>query len=174
MIAKPLLLQQYLHQAKVARCTSASGLLSCSDACEQICSLLPSNIGRSRMVYNLLGSLGLLEETRFSRRELRVFEPRRASVKELAQYHDRDYLEHALAEDFRLSTDESEVASRLLSETQSGLTEVVIPRYCQPRCMSLTNSCRTARLSVVCLTTSNSFLEACLMHVKCYEKGPLK
>ncbi|KJA14845.1 hypothetical protein HYPSUDRAFT_413674 [Hypholoma sublateritium FD-334 SS-4] len=63
----------------------------------RISSLLPSNRKRSVIVHSLVSSLGLLNNTTTTcKRRLEVISPRKATYKELAAYHTRDYLEVVL------------------------------------------------------------------------------
>ncbi|KAF5345921.1 hypothetical protein D9758_011417 [Tetrapyrgos nigripes] len=58
-------------------------------------SRLPSNIGRSVLVHSLVNSLGLFSSASAERR-LQVVNPRRASYRDLAVYHSREYLDFVL------------------------------------------------------------------------------
>ncbi|THU92818.1 Arginase/deacetylase [Dendrothele bispora CBS 962.96] len=67
------------------------------------CSRLPSNVGRSILVHSLVDSLGLFSNSSSSapdsaaRRRIQIINPKRASYKDLAAYHSRDYLEFVLS-----------------------------------------------------------------------------
>ncbi|KAK2459609.1 hypothetical protein APHAL10511_008364 [Amanita phalloides] len=63
----------------------------------KISSLLPSNKKRSLLVHSLIKSLGFLHP----HGPLDLVRPQPASLKELAQYHDRDYLNYIFSNDFR-------------------------------------------------------------------------
>ncbi|KDR72484.1 hypothetical protein GALMADRAFT_126034 [Galerina marginata CBS 339.88] len=62
----------------------------------KISSLLPSNKKRSIIVHSLISSLGLLTPDASRTRHLRVVTPRKATYKDLAVYHSRDYLDVVL------------------------------------------------------------------------------
>jgi len=59
-------------------------------------SLLPSNPARSALVLSLVNSLGLLSPQYSASRRIQVIKPIRASYKELAAYHSREYLDAVL------------------------------------------------------------------------------
>ncbi|KAF8634841.1 hypothetical protein AX17_004091 [Amanita inopinata Kibby_2008] len=73
-------------------------------------SLLPSNKKRSLLVHSLIKSLGLLSTNVAGRRRLEIIKPQPATLKDLAQYHDRDYL------DFVLSPKGAETERNLIAE----------------------------------------------------------
>ncbi|KAJ3517504.1 hypothetical protein NLJ89_g442 [Agrocybe chaxingu] len=58
----------------------------------KISSLLPSNPKRSTIVHSLVNALGLMGPRYSNSRRLQVVTPRRATHKDLAVYHTRDYL----------------------------------------------------------------------------------
>ncbi|KAK7437922.1 hypothetical protein VKT23_018357 [Stygiomarasmius scandens] len=58
-------------------------------------SRLPCNTGRSLLVHSLINALGLLSNTRSTRR-IQVINPRRAAYKDLAIYHSKEYLDFVL------------------------------------------------------------------------------
>ncbi|PPQ90526.1 hypothetical protein CVT25_015816 [Psilocybe cyanescens] len=62
----------------------------------KISSLLPSNKNRSMIVHSLISSLGLMGLDASQTRRLQVVTPRKATYKDLAMYHTRDYLEVVL------------------------------------------------------------------------------
>ncbi|TFK41576.1 histone deacetylase 8 [Crucibulum laeve] len=62
----------------------------------KVSSLLPSNKKRSMIVHSLISSLGLMKPDFSTTSRLQVINPRRATYKELAVYHSRDYLDFVL------------------------------------------------------------------------------
>ncbi|KAF8198627.1 histone deacetylase complex protein [Pholiota molesta] len=64
----------------------------------KISALLPSNKKRSMIVHSLVSALGLMKNNASDRenRRLQVVAPRKASYKDLAVYHTRDYLDAVL------------------------------------------------------------------------------
>ncbi|KAF9521808.1 hypothetical protein CPB83DRAFT_878428 [Crepidotus variabilis] len=62
----------------------------------KISSLLPSNKKRSILVHSLINSLGLLNPKFSEKKRVQVVTPRKATYKDLAVYHTRDYLEAVL------------------------------------------------------------------------------
>ncbi|KAF8624997.1 hypothetical protein AX15_005626 [Amanita polypyramis BW_CC] len=75
--------------------TQASGVVAyvVSSELVKISSLLPSNRKRSLLVHSLIKSLGLLAQNVAGRKHLDLVKPQPAALKELAQYHDRDFLD---------------------------------------------------------------------------------
>ncbi|KAF9459125.1 histone deacetylase complex protein [Collybia nuda] len=62
----------------------------------KVSSLLPSNKRRSMMVHSLVSSMGLMSTEFSSTKRIQIINPTRATYKELALYHDRDYLDFVL------------------------------------------------------------------------------
>ncbi|KAF8870964.1 histone deacetylase complex protein [Gymnopilus junonius] len=62
----------------------------------KISSLLPSNRKRSMIVHSLIKSLGLMDADSSGKRRLQVVTPRKATYRDLAVYHTRDYLDFVL------------------------------------------------------------------------------
>lgn len=62
----------------------------------QISSLLPSNKQRSMVVYALVSAMSLMSPEFSNTRRIQVVNPRRATYKDLAIYHSRDYLDFVL------------------------------------------------------------------------------
>ncbi|KAF8736130.1 hypothetical protein AX14_000852 [Amanita brunnescens Koide BX004] len=73
----------------------------------KISSLLPSNKNRSLFVHALVKSLGLLSPNLANRRQLELVKPHLASQEDLAQYHDREYLEFIFSNNIRQLSEES-------------------------------------------------------------------
>jgi len=61
-----------------------------------VSSLLPSNKGRSTIVHSLVCAIGLMNPTFSNSRRLQVVTPSKATYKDLAVYHSRDYLDTVL------------------------------------------------------------------------------
>lgn len=79
----------------------------------QVSSLLPSNKNRSMIVHSLINSLGLMNPSFSQARRLRVVTPRRATYRDLAVYHTRDYLEMVLGhEKLRNPQQDSDVLNK--------------------------------------------------------------
>jgi acetoin utilization deacetylase AcuC-like enzyme len=77
------------------------------DYVPQISSLLPSNKNRSLFIHALVKSLGLLSPNLANRRQLELVKPHLASQEDLAQYHDREYLEFIFSNNIRQLSEES-------------------------------------------------------------------
>ncbi|KAF8804773.1 Arginase/deacetylase [Phlegmacium glaucopus] len=87
----------------------------CSKELVKVSSLLPSNKGRSTVVHSLISSIGLMIPTFSDSRRLQVVTPSKASYKDLAVYHSRDYLDAVL--------DPSSSANQASSATEFGLED---------------------------------------------------
>ncbi|KAF9041205.1 histone deacetylase complex protein [Panaeolus papilionaceus] len=68
----------------------------CSQELSKISSLLPSNKQRSSVVHALVKAFGLMSPEFSSTKHLQVVTPRRATYKDLATYHTKDYLDATL------------------------------------------------------------------------------
>src|SRR5271168_3814334 len=64
---------------------------------DKVSSLLPSNKGRSTVVHSLISSIGLMSPIFSNSRRLQLVTPLKASYKDLAVYHGRDYLDTVLS-----------------------------------------------------------------------------
>ncbi|PPQ68447.1 hypothetical protein CVT26_006034 [Gymnopilus dilepis] len=98
----------------------------------QISSLLPSNKKRSMIVHSLVSALGLMASEFSSARKLRVITPRKATYKDLAVYHTRDYLDFVLDPSKSDGVDTDSVAA----DTEFGLEDDCppfrgLPQYVQ-------------------------------------------
>lgn len=90
----------------------------------QISSLLPSNKNRSMIVHSLISSLGLMSsDSSQTRRRLQVVTPRKATYKDLAMYHTRDYLEVVL--DAKSNSDVTLDARGQSVDAEFGLSDVI-------------------------------------------------
>ncbi|ETW80856.1 hypothetical protein HETIRDRAFT_320612, partial [Heterobasidion irregulare TC 32-1] len=89
-------------------------------------SLLPSNPNRSLLVHSLVASLGLLRTTPDSSADanIRVLRPPPATPKELAAYHDKDYISFLL--------DPALPSSAFDPQTQSKLADFGLEDDCPP------------------------------------------
>ncbi|KAF9476814.1 histone deacetylase complex protein [Pholiota conissans] len=95
----------------------------------KISALLPSNKKRSMIVHSLVSSLGLMNNPKASEnaRRLQVVSPRKASYKDLAVYHTRDYL-NAVLDASNLTTDGEDQETDILVNAEFGL-EDDCPRF---------------------------------------------
>jgi histone deacetylase 8 len=91
----------------------------------KVSSLLPSNKGRSTVVHSLTSALGLMNPGFSNTRRLQIVTPSKASYKDLAVYHTRDYLDTVL--DLSFSSNQASNA------TEFGLEDVsahIVPTPC--------------------------------------------
>ena len=91
----------------------------------QISSLLPSNEKRSMIVHTLMSSLGLMNPNYSETRRLQVITPKRATYKDLAVYHTRDYLDAVLdSSKSKLDAHTAREQPQVVVNAEYGLEEV--------------------------------------------------
>jgi histone deacetylase 8 len=133
----------------------------------QISALLPSNKKRSMIVHSLVSALGLMKSNASDRanRRLQVVAPRKASYKDLAVYHTRDYLDAVL--DVNKADEEQETEVGINAEF--GLEDACLRESSLLRLL-LIRIDRIVRALLALQSTSNSLVARLSLPRKRYSK----